>query len=106
VPGTDVPVVFASGVLLGNAKRLLELNETGELKKLLAGCVVGRACPMLCELSFAHRAQCCAQGSACACVDRVHVNSPAIAVLPRRRQMGARHAVDAGTSCARGVKAR
>eukprot|EP00037_Helgoeca_nana_P003397 m.39941 g.39941 ORF g.39941 m.39941 type:complete len:718 (+) comp13808_c1_seq1:62-2215(+) len=36
-PGASVPVVFASGVLLGNATKILELNETGELKRLLKG---------------------------------------------------------------------
>ena len=35
--GLEVPVVFASGVLLGDAAKVLYLNETGELKSLMRG---------------------------------------------------------------------
>lgn len=38
-PELEVPVVFASGVLLGDATKVMQLNETGELKKILRGYV-------------------------------------------------------------------
>eukprot|EP00039_Didymoeca_costata_P010099 m.134992 g.134992 ORF g.134992 m.134992 type:complete len:207 (+) comp14707_c0_seq7:290-910(+) len=36
-PGHEVPVVFVNGALLGNAEQVLELNEIGKLKEILAG---------------------------------------------------------------------